>query len=198
MHKLIIDAGHGGMLFGEYLTPGKRSPGKEHHCDPGIFEGETNRDIARHLFERNRFAEMLTPGPIDIPIGKRVKAINAVADSRTLLVSIHCNAPKGSGWSKSRGHTVFHSRNASGRSERFAVLISENLIEHVPSIPSRGTKKANWSILKDTICPAVLVECGFMTNRDEAELLASQFTQESIASAINKAFDQFDREYSFL
>ncbi len=39
-------------------------------------------------------------------------------------------------------------------------------------------------VLKHTIAPAVLVECGFISNNNEAELLFNEYYQDKIAHAI--------------
>jgi len=48
----------------------------------------------------------------------------------------------------------------------------------------RGVKKANYAVLRETRMPAVLIECGFMTNREEAALLMSNAYRVQCARAI--------------
>ena len=78
----LIDAGHGGIIDGEYQTSGKRSPkwpdGRQ------LFEGEFNRDI------RNRVCEMMDRVGLhykkiadteeDVPLHERSKAITSGGD----------------------------------------------------------------------------------------------------------------------
>ena len=53
--------------------------------------------------------------------------------------------------------------------------------------PSRGVKQANFAVLRTAYMPAVLVELGFGTNREDAALLASAREQQRLAEAIADA-----------
>lgn len=57
--------------------------------------------------------------------------------------------------------------------------------------PNRGVKQANFTVLISAFMPAVLVEVGFGTNREEARFLASTSKQVALANAIAEA----TREY---
>jgi N-acetylmuramoyl-L-alanine amidase len=73
--KWILDPGHGGMAFGHYMTPGKRSP----QVPPGIYEGEFNRAIANSVHDGNYLETIVTnPGPINISLKKRVSFVNSI------------------------------------------------------------------------------------------------------------------------
>src|SRR5690606_10532549 len=50
--------------------------------------------------------------------------------------------------------------------------------------PDRGVKSANFHVLRETRMTAILVECGFMTNREECELLKSDAYRRKCAEAI--------------
>ncbi len=56
---------------------------------------------------------------------------------------------------------------------------------------SRGVKEAGFMVLHKTTMPSVLVETGFVTNKNEAKYLASEKGQEEIASAIYRAFKEY-------
>ena len=191
----LLSAGHGGTAFGHYRTPGKRSPGKRKPADPGIFEGEFNRDICNRIVERDKDGAFLfiNPGPINISLKEKIGFVNWLAQrERVCLIEIHANAAKGPSWSTGHGFAVFHSWNASNASEILCDFIRRAWIQNVPEIFNRGIKVEDYSILKKTDCPAVLIESGFMTNRSEAELLSTDTIRESIADAIYQAVFLFD------
>ena len=50
--------------------------------------------------------------------------------------------------------------------------------------PNRGVKNANFLCFKEHIMTSILVECGFMTNKEEAELLKSESYRLKCARAI--------------
>ncbi len=191
-HKYLIDAGHGGLAFGHYLTPGKRSP--EIGEGVGIFEGEFNRDIAARLADYSEDIEALTPGPIRIPLTMRCDYINRIykREPSLIVLSIHANAMDG-GWTKHKGHRIFVAQQASQNSRDLAACLDSSFRENISEPTCSTIRKENFTMLARTRCPAVLVECGFMTNRDEAAYLASETGRYAIATTIINAVAEFDR-----
>lgn len=161
MGKLIaIDDGHG------METAGKRSP------DGVLRENDFNRAVADLLdvhLKRCGFRTLLVaPGDTDIPLSTRTAAANkAKAD---FYISIHANAA-GAGWSTARGIETFH-YPGSVNGKKAAEILHRHLISGT-ALPNRGVKQADFAVLRNTTMPAVLVECGFMTNKEEAALLMS-------------------------
>lgn len=75
-------------------------------------------------------------------------------------------------------------------SSDLAEIIQRHLRKIHPG-PDRGVKQAGFTVLVSAFMPAVLVEVGFGTNREEARFLASAARQEEMAEAIAEA----TREY---
>jgi N-acetylmuramoyl-L-alanine amidase len=75
-------------------------------------------------------------------------------------------------------------------SSDLAEIIQRHLRKIHPG-PDRGVKQAGFTVLVSAFMPAVLVEVGFGTNREEARFLASPARQEEMAEAIAEA----TREY---
>jgi len=48
----------------------------------------------------------------------------------------------------------------------------------------RGKKLAHWGVLRGLNCPGVLVECGFLTSKDEARKIATSAYRQKIAEAL--------------
>jgi N-acetylmuramoyl-L-alanine amidase len=57
----------------------------------------------------------------------------------------------------------------------------------VPGVGSRGAKTANFHVLRENRYPAVLVECGYMSNPAEAGRAAAPAHRERLAAAISAA-----------
>jgi N-acetylmuramoyl-L-alanine amidase len=64
----------------------------------------------------------------------------------------------------------------------------------------RGVKQANFSVLRRSFMPAVLIELGFGTNREDASLLADTREQARLAIAIADAtlayLERYERRVS--
>jgi N-acetylmuramoyl-L-alanine amidase len=169
--KLLLDAGHSGTVFGEYYTAGKRSP----EVPPGIYEGEWNREVCESVVWSVGEEDVcfLNPGPYSVPLEQRVEFINQIAKrekGNVILLSVHANASgSGNEWSKANGYCAFTQKRYTEAEDRFAKLLVENMVVHT-MMRNRGVKRKGFSILRVN-CPAVLLECGFMTNRDEVHYL---------------------------
>ena len=174
--KIAIDAGHG------LNTPGKRSP-------DGMREYEFNRAVATYAashLEKSGGIQVLFvhEDKRDVPLKERTaKAANFGAD---LYISIHANA-YGSGWSEANGIETYVYPTKPKEATALANMVQHDLIQ-VTKLKNRGVKTANFQVLRETKCPAILVECGFMTNRKEASLLKTKPYRkkcgESIANSI--------------
>ena len=110
---------------------------------------------------------------------KRVEIINE--SSAVLAVSIHQNSFTGE---SSKGAQVFyHTQSEEGA--RLAKLVQEQIKLSVADNNHR-MEKANDSyyLLKKTACPIVIVECGFLSNYEEAALLNDSIYQKKMAEGI--------------
>lgn len=118
---------------------------------------------------------------------KRLEIANG--SDADLFVSIHMNQFNAE---KYRGAEVLYS-------DRFenalllAELIQARLKELDPENQTRSVKKADGSIflLKNAEIPAVLVECGFLSNPAEEKLLKSEGYQKKVAEAIAGGVEEY-------
>lgn len=195
MSTWIIDAGHEGMSPGGlYMRRGKQSP----EVPPGIYEGEFTHDVAERVVTALKSLGFpcvnLSPGPVNIPLKNKSKKHpeqSRIGYSNQLharigncrLVSIHANASPDPGWSDANGMRTFVSPRASSTSEKMARLFQEQLVD-ATGFYNRGIKEMGFDIIDDTSMPAVILEIGFMTNKENAEYLASETGRATIARAI--------------
>lgn len=178
---VVIDPGHGGF------DPGKVGV-------DGTLEKDINLSISlllKELLEKENIKVIMTRTE-DKAVGqengevkkqedmkKRVEIINE--SSANLAVSIHQNSFTNE---SSKGAQVFyHTQSSEGAI--LAKLIQEQIKLSVKD-ENRRMEKANDSyyLLKKTMCPIVIVECGFLSNYEEATLLNDINYQKKIAEGI--------------
>lgn len=80
--------------------------------------------------------------------------------------------------------------------ERLAGMLQTELIKET-KLPSRGVFQAGYYVLVSSSMPAVLIECGYLSNKSDEEYLISKRGQEDIARGIYKSirFFKYDFEY---
>lgn len=103
-------------------------------------------------------------------------------DGAALVISIHQNQFTQSKYS---GTQLFYSANHSD-SVRLARSIQESVVGHIQPQNARELKRATDGIylLYHADVPAVLVECGFLSNPNELKLLKTSAYQQTLAFAI--------------
>lgn len=185
MKTVILDAGHGGIINGVYQTPGKRSVKWDNGAQ--LFEGEFNRAIKARIIELcelNGFNWYdLNPEQTDTPLKERVNRANKINNS--FLISIHANAGGGTGCE------VFISKSASATSKKIALYAEQKYKKVFPGYKWRGIKKENFTIIHNTIMPAVLFECFFMDNISECnEILLTLQGRNKCAQWIYKTIEK--------
>lgn len=141
---------------------------------------------------RYRYAVFSAPTPTDrLRRDLQARADVARRQGADLYVSIHCNA----GSSSARGIEVWHSANDPlGR--RYASDVLAGMLG-ATGAKNRGVKTANFYVTRWSNQPAVLVECGFLSNPAERARLASSSYQTRLARGIANGIDRFaDRDVS--
>ena len=189
MNKVVvIDAGHGGP------DPGK--PGKY-----GKDEDELNLEIAQKLRElieesggivvMTREDDTLSDSSLSKDLKNRVVKANEVVAE--VLISIHLNSFS---QSKYKGAQVFYQNN-SEKGKLLAELIQQELRNTLDPDNDRMAKSSNsYYILRNAKMPAVIVECGFMSNPEEEKLLNDEKYQYKIAWAIYKGLIHYFQKVS--
>ena len=92
------------------------------------------------------------------------------------------------------GAQVFY-YGESQEGKELAEVLQKSLVAELDKENHR-TAKANESyyLLKKTESPTVIVECGFLSNRQEAELLSDAEYQQKVAVAISKGIENYLNE----
>ena len=197
--SVIICCGHGGLVNGQYqdLNAEKTPPDYKSYVFPDgftVYEGVVNRQIAGRLTRLLKVAnvgyhDLNILSNFDMPLHQRVKKINDIyqKDKNAWLLSIHSNKMTRDGEGASlpgRGCETYIAINAGKKSQAIQVIAEKHYKNDGHRY--RGSNTANFYILKNTNCPAILVENYFYTNRQDAEFLMSPPGQEKIASTLFK------------
>ena len=185
---LILDAGHGGEDGGAVSVTGVpesrvnleivqklRDTLALYGVDPVVLREE---DVSLHDPEASTLREKKRSD-----LKNRVRAVEAV-EGGTLL-SIHQNSYPGSQY---RGAQVFYA--PTGGSRELAELLQMALREELQPDNDRQAKPIPESVylMNHVSCPAVLVECGFLSNPEEEALLRDGGYQRQLAAVLAGAW----------
>jgi N-acetylmuramoyl-L-alanine amidase len=118
---------------------------------------------------------MTRTSDVFIPLPRRVAIANARKNA--LFVSVHFNSAPREG---ACGYETFYYSRGSART---ASRIQSQLLR-THRTENRGVKRRGFYVLRYSRNPAVLVECGFLTNRREATLCRTAAHRQKIAEAI--------------
>jgi N-acetylmuramoyl-L-alanine amidase len=169
---VVVDAGHGGKDIG---TPGTRG------LSP-LPEKSIVLLVANHAGRllQDRQARVIWTRTTDRFLELDQRAAIAQRNRADLFVSIHADsAPRNR---QACGSTVYVCRGASAQSWSAARNIVHAL--SLAGIECRGIKQANYRVLVAHPRPAVLVECGFLSNPGDATRLNTQAYRSRLAAAI--------------
>jgi len=172
---IVLDAGHGGW------DPGMVSNKVE--------EKHINLSIAQKLqtFLEQGGATVIITRLDDSDLAKNksgdmnVRRLIANTSHADIFLSIHQNSYASS---NVKGAQVFYF-NESDNSQKLATHVQDRIKEFVDQGNKFKAKaNSNYYVLKQTQMPAILVECGFLTNYNERQKLTNQEYQEKMAWGI--------------
>jgi N-acetylmuramoyl-L-alanine amidase len=167
--SVVVDAGHGGRDSGAYRRSGPP-------------EKVVTLDVATRLSRKLRDSQinvvMTRTNDVFIPLDTRVDIENSTPNS--IFVSIHFND------SRRRGvkgfETYYHSP--------YAAELAQNIQNKLCSLKgavNRGVHTADFRVVRKALYPAVLVECGYLSNRSEGREARNGEYRELLADKIAHA-----------
>lgn len=182
-----LDPGHGGIVNGEYTTaPAKMFDHGSFTFYEGVFNRAMALQISEKLMENGISHAFTTDSNYDASLPLRTTRANSLQrlykDKKHLYISIHGNA---AGTNNASGIEVFTSPGDTG-ADVYATNIYNSLNGmgwKMRSDYSDGDpdKEERFYVLVYTKMPAVLVEYGFFTNREQAILMMEPRVQEDLA-----------------
>lgn len=202
----IFDPGHGGLVGGKYVTPGKRSP---KFADGNVlYEGVNNRDNVTRIMAAFRAAGLecvdIVNSNQDVPLSKRVGDANKLAKGRkAIFISIHSDAAgDGTNWHPASGISVYSSKGQTV-SDTFASVVIEQLQSKFQSTVKwrfdqtdhDKDKEENFYVLAHTAMPAILCELGFHTNQLEAQRILTPDWKDKIVASLLAAAQRWEQQH---
>jgi len=187
--RIVLDPGHGGN------DPGAEGPG-------GTREKDVTLHLARRTAERlkaARFSVRLTrTGDRYISLAGRANyAAQAGAD---LFLSIHLNAAANrnaagletyilpaAGYPSTSNSRFSRAPVPGNRHDAASMVLAYHVHDALlgrTGLADRGIRRARHKVLQDAPCPAILIECGFVSNPGEESRIGSERFQAAVAGGI--------------
>lgn len=197
---IVLDPGHGGADRGTRSSTGRN-------------EKEFTLDVAKRVEQRlsGSGAKVYLTRRSDATVSLEARNRYAADRRADVFVSIHFNAAVSAargietfclppaGASSTASSQVRPSDRQSVTANRFdaenvwlAHRMQKALVE-ATGAPDRGVRRARFQVLRDATYPAVLVECGFLSNAAEAQRIYSTGYRETLAGAIAEAILAYKR-----
>jgi len=207
--RYLIESGHGGLdpKTNEYVTRGKRSPKWEDKTFPDgspfiLYEGVNNRDNTKRIIKALQDEGIdcldLVPGWEDESLGRRIRKVNRIhkEEKKSILISIHSNAAGSSGeWANARGNGLYIYSGASKTSRLFANILGDQMEDRFSHLTRwRGIKERDFYVLRESSCPAILIEAGFHDNKEDAALILTCEYKDALVKSIVEAIKIFEEE----
>lgn len=201
VRSVLLDPGHGGHDRGAVNRLGTE---KNYNLSIAL-------EVQRRLREAGLRAELTRSTDRFIPLEARPAMARRLGEG-AIFVSIHCNAsaqrvsaatgyeiftltPRGApnshdsfltrrSFSMESGHRFDHANQA------LAASIYHAMLGRLPMF-DRGMKRARFAVLRRAVTPAVLVECGFLSNPQDARRLESPAWRKRLADSIARGIIEF-------
>lgn len=188
--KIVLDPGHGGDDSGA-ITPSR-----------DLYEKEITLELARRVGKilRGHGLKVRATRDSDKTVTLNERAAVARKEKADLFVSIHANqaaninacgvetfvlTPSGypgtADGSPPRGWQIGNKNDYNNNLLGYAI---HKQLTGIEQTFDRGLKRQSFFVLRETHCPAVLIECGFLSNRDEARRMKEHAWQSACAEKI--------------
>ena len=193
---IVIDPGHGGEDTG--ATVGRN-----------VVEKHLVLDVAKKLLAAppSRDVKLKLTRTGDAALTLEQRADLAKKWNAALFVSVHMNSapnkaaqgietyvlpaagfPSTSGQSNKTEMAPGNKHDAA--SSLLAYCLHKQLLTHT-KCADRGIRRARFDVLRDAPCPAILIECGFLSNAEERKRLLTKEYRKTIAKAIAAGLKEF-------
>ena len=177
-YKVVIDAGHGGTDFGAKGVDGK------------TYEKDIALVLAKMIKEQNtnNNIEIVLSRNEDVLMNPKEKVEFSNNQNADLFVSLHCNYESGSNSKIKKGTEIFvvskeKDNGFKQESEKVATGVNTFLTKDFKSNGIKTRQVGIW-VLQATKCPSILIETGFISNKEDLKILKNKDKQQLMANDI--------------
>jgi len=199
IQTVVLDAGHGGHDKGQMSRYGAEKD----------FALDVARKLRPLLQAKGLRVIMTREGDYFVPLEVRAKIANSARNS--VFVSIHFNAtnddPNATGFEifsftprgapstsdtnvNARSFNMQPGSSVDAQSMALSACIYHSVLGQLREY-DRGIKRARFAVLRLTKVPAVLIECGFLTDRGESKLISNKDWRAKLAGAIGIGIENY-------
>lgn len=179
---IVLDAGHGGLDLG--------AKSRKPFCEEKRVALRLAQLAKKNLSEMGYRVLLTRTTDVFLPLARRVDIAHQSRCS--LFVSLHFNSSPNK---EAHGIEIFYHEKEeeakiSAASKQLASILLDGIVKKTEA-KSRGVKKGNFFVIRESKVPAVLIEGGFISNPYERNLLTKKEYIEKLAKGISDGVDQY-------
>lgn len=174
---ILLDPGHGGMDAGKTGVNGEEE--KAINLNIALYIKKLLEEESIEVVMTRTTDQRLAETQVE-DLKERVRIMNE--EKPVLAVSIHQNSYHEEGV---RGAQVFYYED-SAEGKEAGEIMQKLLNENISDNNKEAKANRSYYILKKTEVPVIIVECGFLSNYEEAEKLADEKYQQTLANVIKE------------
>ncbi|MEO8819499.1 MAG: N-acetylmuramoyl-L-alanine amidase [Ginsengibacter sp.] len=174
---VIIDAGHGGKDNGA-------------HSSNGVEEKDITLSIAKKIAELNSNPDLkiILSRDNDQTISVKDRVVFAKNNKADLFIALHVNAAVNE---QLNGFSVLVTKNYNEQNQLLGSALINELKKSYKTEDKIGERGLGVWVLDHNVCPAALVECGYLSNSRDAAFISNNADQEKIAQNILDAINVY-------
>ena len=176
-YVVYIDVGHGGTDIG-YKTK------------DGVTEKDLDLQISKLVSSRlssQGDVSVIVSRNTDINLSNNERVDDANKQNADVFISIHMT---GNDDPTAQGVQTFYRVGANDASDEFATLVQKSVAAYV-NLKDRGATPFTFGVLQGNNMPAILIQCGFLSNPDEEKKLTNSEFQKDLAEGIAQGILSF-------
>ena len=98
------------------------------------------------------------------------------------------------GGTSAYGLETYYKKGATDGSDKLADAVQKSIISYI-DVRDRGIREDNFQVLRESSMPAILIECGFLTNAEESKKIIDPQYQENLTSIFQKSLKNILKNY---